>query len=461
VVYVLKKFNYVMIAISLIVLISVYSIDLGLDPMAQAVLAIMLFAGIMWIFEALPLHVTGLFTAFLLAIVGSVQPDPITGEMIFVNFFTAKQIFNPFFDPIIALLLGGFLIAVAMQKHGLDKYMALRLVNKVGNNPKYVLFGLMCITAFLSFWITNTASTLIMIPIGLSILKLNGLEKLKSSYGKAMVLGIAFAATIGGVGTLIGSTPNLIVTKFLADQGTVISFLDWMYFGIPLVIIMLPIIWFVLTRVFKSEIPEIKVPKYKLKMDRNEKTVFVIFAITVILWLTSSIHGIATAVVALIPVLLLYLTNMLESGDFAKVNWSALVLFGSGLSLGSAIHASGLDVIIANQFTFIFANQPLFLILWGVALLAVVLTIIASNTAAASIFIPVVIPFAAAFGIDITSLAILAAMAVSIDFVIPIGTPPSTIAYSTGFVRAKDMAKVGLFLTLTASLVLTGLFFLW
>ncbi|MFH1364106.1 MAG: DASS family sodium-coupled anion symporter, partial [Candidatus Aenigmatarchaeota archaeon] len=355
----------------------------------------------------------------------------------------------------------GFLIAVAMQKHGLDKYMALKLVNKVGNNPKYVLLGLMCITAFLSFWITNTASTLIMIPIGLSILKLNGLQKLKSSYGKAMVLGIAFAATIGGVGTLIGSTPNLIVTRFLAEQNIVISFLDWMYFGLPLVVIMLPIIWFVLTRRFKPEIDVIKVPKHRVKMTKNERIVFIVFIITIILWLTSSIHGISASIVALIPILLLYLSGMLDTTDFGKANWSALVMFGSGLSLGSAINASGLDALIAGQFTVMFANQPIFLILWGVALLAVVLTIIASNTAAASIFIPVVIPFAAAFGLDITGLAILAAIAVSIDFVIPIGTPPSTIAYSTGFVRAKDMAQVGLFLTILASLVLTGLYFLW
>ncbi|MBU0530819.1 MAG: DASS family sodium-coupled anion symporter [Nanoarchaeota archaeon] len=442
----LKKYNYVMVIISLIVLISVYFTDIGIDFQARVVLAIMLFAAIMWIFEALPLHVTGLWAAFLLATIGG---------------FSGSQVFNPFFDPIIALLLGGFLIAVAMQKHGLDKYMALKLVNKVGNNPKYVLLGLMCITAFLSFWITNTASTLIMIPIGLSILKLNGLQKLKSSYGKAMVLGIAFAATIGGVGTLIGSTPNLIVTRFLAEQNIVISFLDWMYFGLPLVVIMLPIIWFVLTRRFKPEIDVIKVPKHRVKMTKNERIVFIVFIITIILWLTSSIHGISASIVALIPILLLYLSGMLDTTDFGKANWSALVMFGSGLSLGSAINASGLDALIAGQFTVMFANQPIFLILWGVALLAVVLTIIASNTAAASIFIPVVIPFAAAFGLDITGLAILAAIAVSIDFVIPIGTPPSTIAYSTGFVRAKDMAQVGLFLTILASLVLTGLYFLW
>jgi len=446
VVCVLKKFNYIILAISLIIFFIVYTTDIGIDFNARVVLAIMLFAGIMWIFEGLPLHITGLFTAFLLATFGG---------------FSANAVFNPFFDPIIALLLGGFMIAVAMQKHGLDKYMALKLLQRVGTNPKRVLLGIMCITAFLSFWITNTAATLIMIPIAISILSLNKMEKLKTSYGKALVLGVAFAATIGGVGTLIGSTPNMIVTKFLADQGTVISFLDWMYFGVPLVLIMLPVIWFVLTRVYKPEVDSLKMPKFTANMTRKQKHVFVIFSLTVALWLTSSFHGITTSVVALVPVLLFYLSNTLDTGDIQKVNWSALILFGSGLSLGSAIHASGLDAIIASQFNVLFMGQPLVIVLWGVALLGVVLTIVASNTAAASIFIPVVIPFAAAFGIDITGLAILAAIAVSIDFVLPIGTPPSTIAYASGYIRAKDMVKVGIFLTLISSLILVGLFFVW
>jgi len=400
----------------------------------------------MWIFEALPLHVTGIFTAFLLGTLGG---------------FTPKQVFNPFFDPIIALLLGGFILGVAMQKHGLDRFMALKFLNKVGSGPGAVMFGMMAITSFLSFWITNTASTLIMLPIAISILRTNKLKPLRSSYAKALILSVGYAATVGGVGTIIGSTPNAFSVSFLAKEGITLSFLDWMIYGVPLVVIMLPVIWIILTRMFKPEIKSIKVAKFKEKITKNQKIVLMVFVITVGMWLTTMIHGIHISLISLIPIILFYLLKMLKTGDFMKINWEALILFGSGLSLGAAIVASGLDMIIAEQLGLTLVNQPLIIVLFAVAAVGIALTAVASNTAAAAIFIPIIIPFSNIFGIDMKFLVIFAAMSVSLDFILPIGTPPDTITYSSGYIRTKDMAKAGIFVTISAILVLIGLFYLW
>jgi sodium-dependent dicarboxylate transporter 2/3/5 len=441
----LKKRNYLLIVIGLLVFLALYTTDIGIPLQARIVLAVVLLAGILWFTEALPLHVTGIIIAFSLATVGG---------------FSAKSVFNPFFDPIIALLLGGFVLAVGMQKHGLDVFMARRFLNRAGNKPKNVLIGMMLITSFLSFWITNTASTLIMLPIAISILKSNGLKPFKSKYAKALVLGVAFSATLGGLGTIIGSTPNAISVKFLADNGIPLTFLDWMMLGVPLVIIMLPVIWFVLLKVFPSEIDHLHIEKFTKTISPNQKKVFIVFLITVALWLTTNFHGISSSVIALVPIILLYLLGLLNTKDFSRINWSALILFGSGLSLGSAIHNSGLDAIMASSFGGLVFGQPLFIIMLAIIGLGIALTAFASNTAAASIFVPVILPFAAAMGVDLKLLTIMAAMSVSLDFIVPIGTPPDTIAYASGYIRIKDMAKAGILITIAAMLVLGGLFYL-
>jgi sodium-dependent dicarboxylate transporter 2/3/5 len=224
---------------------------------------------------------------------------------------------------------------------------------------------------------------------------------------------------------------------------------------------MLPIIWIVLTHIFKPEIKHLNVKKFTKKMTKNQKTVMGIFLITVVLWLTTGVHGVSASVISIVPIILLYLLGMLRGKDFSRVNWSALILFGSGLSLGTAIHLSGLDVIIASSMAEMLTTQPLIIILFAIAFVGILLTAIASNTAAASMFVPIIMPLAAAFSVDLRALTILAALAVSLDFIVPIGTPPDTIAYSTGFVRMRDMVKAGTIITLIATSALVGLFFLW
>jgi sodium-dependent dicarboxylate transporter 2/3/5 len=438
--------RYPLVIVALVAFLAVYFTDIGIPDHSRQVLAIVIFAAVLWFTEALPLHVTGLFAAFMLSTAGGLTP---------------KQVFPPFFDPIIALLLGGFVLAVGMQKHGLDEYLARRFLSVIGDRPRVVLLGMMLMSAFLSMWITNTAATIIMLALAISMLKDSGVRPMGSSFAKALILGIAFSSTLGGIGTLIGTPPNMIAVKFLADQGIRVSFTDWMAMTLPFVLVMLPIMWVVLSLVFRQDVRSLRIRPHKGGMTRNQKAVFTVFALTILLWLTTEIHGISSYVIALVPVILFYLLGLLDTNDFSKVSWPTLVLLGSGLSLGSAIAISGLDKVIAASLGSAVTGFSLPLIMLSVAFLGILLTAFASNTATAAIFVPVIIPLTAALGLDLRLLTVLAGISVSLDFIVPIGTPPDTVAYSSGYIKTKDMAKAGMIITLIAVLLLVGWFSLF
>ena len=435
-----------MFLLSLIVGLFVWFYPLGLEQRASAVLVIMLFAGALWFTEAIPLHVTALFIPLLLFTFAG---------------FTPKESFVSFFDPVVVLILGGFILAIAMQKHKLDEKIAYFFINRFGHTPGKFLLGLMVVTAFLSMWMTNTATTALIIPIAIVILSENNLQPLKSKYGKAVILGIAYAATIGGMGTLVGSTPNAIAAKFLGDHGITLSFVDWMVHALPLVIILLPIAWFVLIKFFPPEKKILKVKTHDTKTSAKQKWVLAVFGITVTLWLTTSIHGVSASMISVVPIILLYLLNLLNTADFSKAHWPALMLFGGGLALGTAISAVGLDLILANALTSLIGGQPILLVFAAVIVFAILMTLLASNTAAAAILIPVSIPMALVLGIDLKILVMLVALGVSLDFVVPVGTPPSTIAYATGYIKVRDMAFAGTIIAILGVITLSGLGMLW
>ena len=429
--------KYALIALSL--LMGLAALLFPLPPQQKAVLFIMLFTGALWFTEALPLHVTALLVPLLLYMLAGTSP---------------ADAFNPFFDPVVVLLLGGFVLAVGMQKHGLDGKIAYFFINRFGHTPGRFLLGIMAVTAFLSLWMTNTASAALMIPIVLVVLKSNGLEPLKSKYGKAVVLGVAYAATVGGMGTLIGSTPNAIAMKFLADEGIKLTFLGWMEYGLPLVLILLPIAWALLMLAYPPSKRRLKIRKQKARLTQHQKEVFAIFLATVLLWLTTGIHHITASMVSVVPIILLYIFGLLDTKDFTKAHWPTLILFGGGLSLGSAIMAVGLDRTLASALVSLISGQPLLIILLTVAAFSILMTIFASNTAAAAVVVPVIIPMAAELGISVKLLTIVAALGVSLDFVVPVGTPPSAIAYSTGYIHVRDMVKAGMILAVVSTLAL-------
>lgn len=441
----MDKKRVVKIFLAIVLGLLVYFSDFGLPAQAHAVLVIIVVSMILWLTEAVPLHVTSLVIAFLLAVLAKV-PE--------------KDVFAPFFDPVIALLLGGFVLAVALQKHGLDKKLAYSFIQKIGSTPERFMLGVMILTGFISFWVSNTATTATILPIAIAALVASRVAK-GSNYAKALILGVAYAATIGGMGTIIGSAPNAIVVSFLAKEGVTINFVSWMYHALPFTIIMIPVSWFVLLKLFKPEVSNLKVAKYDGKYGRSQKMVLIVFLVTVVLWLTDWFHGVSISIVALVPIILLYVFRLLSVKDFSKVEWASLILFGGGLSLGSAIHSAGLDLIMANALKGVLGGMPVFVIFLLVAAFGMVLTAFLSNTAAASLMIPIMLPLSQSLGLNIKFLALLASLGVSIDLILPIGTPPGTMAYSTGYIRIWDMVKSGLIISTIGLFILASLAYLY
>jgi sodium-dependent dicarboxylate transporter 2/3/5 len=413
----------------------------------RAVLAIMVAVGTLWFTEAIPLFLTSLLIPFILAI--------------FAGFSPAK-VYAPFFDPIIALLLGGFVIARALQKHGLDYEMAAYIVKRVGNNPRFVLLGIISITAFISMWISNTATAAMMMPIGLAIITANKLKPLKSGFAKAVVIGVGYAATIGGLGTLVGTPPNAITAGFLGKAGITVNFMDWMVAAIPLMIIMILLCWLVLCFLFKPELKEtVPIRARVKKFSRNQEITFAVFVLTVALWMTEVFHGIHYSLIALVPVLLLFGLEVLGKEDVEKLGWESLLLVGGGLCLGMAIQGSGLDAILAGALGGLIAGQGVFVSLLALTLFLIGFTAFIANTAATAIMVPVLIPVASMLGLGIRPVALLAGMVSSFDFLVPVGTPPNVIAYNTGYIRVKDMVKAGILLSLTSAVVVSLFAMFW
>ena len=236
--------------ISFLAGILVYFLPLNIPNQAHIVLAILITVGSLWLTEAMPIHVTSLFIPLFLVLFAGIN---------------VTESFVPFFDPVVVLLMGGFALAYALQKYHLDESIAHFFIIKIGTSPKRFLLAIMLATAFLSMWMSNTATTAVMMPIVLVILADSGLKPLNSSYAKAAVLGVAFSATIGGLGTIIGTTPNAMAIKFLRDEGIRLSFLGWMYHALPFTIIFLFVVWFLIINIYKPEIKNLKIRNF-LKM---------------------------------------------------------------------------------------------------------------------------------------------------------------------------------------------------
>ncbi len=421
----------------------------------------------LWISEIVPTIVG----AFLVPIIVVISGISTTGEAL-----------QPFFDPVIALFFGGFIIAEALKKHNIDRRLALGIIGNAKFRPSTLILILMSVSAFLSMWMSNTASAAVMIPIAIALvtqIETGGKEKNLSGFRKALILGIGYAATTGGIASIIGTPANPIAISGLADVGIEISFLKWIGFGLPFVLIMLFIIWGYVLLVFKPKISKESLAEAQIvfrddlkkmgKMNKKQWITVAIFIFTIVLWLmatplknwTNGIVAISSGIVALIAVVLIFGFNLLEVKDVKNVNWNALFLFGGGLSLGDALVATGIGDWIASKMGIIEGKHfiVIALIVGGISLLV---TAVASNTASAAMLIPLVIPIAISLQIDPTMLALIVAMGSSIDYALVFGTPPTMISYSTGYFSVKEIFRVGSILDIVGIIILSTVsVFLW
>lgn len=463
---------------------SVNSDVLTLSYSMKITLALLILMIIWWVSEAVPIPITSLLPGVILPLfkVYGVQ----SGKLIELN---GRNVFLNYANPVIFLFLAGFLIAGAMQKWGLDRRIALWILTRgnIAKSPGKILFGLIIATAFISMWVSNTATTAMMLPIALGILnKLN--VDYNSKYAKAVMLGVAYSASIGGIGTIIGTPPNGIAVSILSKEKIAqINFLEWMSFGIPFLIFTLPTLWLVLKLVFKFEIKfgdEIKdvllSEKNKLgKLTKAEKLTLFGFLLTVFLWLTNPfwqfipflghklewfdeylIAVFGCIVLFALPVDLGKRKFVLDWNDSKYVDWGTLLLFGGGIALSDALFKTGLANVLANEFIKFFGHPSLFLLIFIAVIFMDLLTEVTSNTAVTSMMVPIFISICSGLGVNSTFVVLPATIGASMAFMLPVATPPNAIVYGTRYVSLLDMIKAGLILDLIAWLFISLYFYI-
>ena len=416
----------------------------------RSALVVLIVASGFWVSEALPLAATSLLIPLLQEFLG-VQP--------------LKNAIIPFFDTTVLLLLGGFLLAVAVEKYDLDEYFAYVIVSRVKAGPRGVTLAVMLATAFLSMWISNSAATALLITMALKIT--DAIPTNRGNFSKIMVLGIAYSATAGGLSTLVGTTTCAMAAASLkATIGYDISFLGWMIYGMPIAFIQVFVIWLVLFMMFPTNVKEMPpITREATPLTRKQKTTLAVFAFAVIAWLTSTLpepiakiihyngHGYSSATISGVIIIALYVTSLLDETDIKNGKWATLLLIGGGLSLGSALEVSKLVNVIADALlNFTGGGSPIITISL-VTFAGLGISIIASNTASAGIFLPIAISLGLQTGVNPVILAIAVGISTSLDFMLPVGTPPNAIAYSTGRVSMPEMIKAGILLDITGALL--------
>ncbi|UCC16893.1 MAG: SLC13/DASS family transporter [Dehalococcoidales bacterium] len=450
----------------------------AIDAIQQRCLAVALWMAVWWITEPVPIAATSIMPLVLFPLLGITD---------------ASNAASPYANKNVMLFLGGFMLAQGIVKWNLHQRLSLLIIKAIGTSPRKIIFGFMAATAILSMWISNTAAAVALLPIGLAVSTLVSKEiekqKLdiptdtgKFKFGIALMLGIAFAATIGGLGTPIGSPPNLIFIGALEEMFPEISvsFFQWITFGIPMVIILIPVAWAILCFVFKpgfKEIPggnKLVTDEYKKlgSWTRAEKSVMAIFSFTALLWIvrTSLINKILPMVddstIAILGALLLFIVPISwEKGHFAldwqsavKIPWGVLLLFGGGLSLASAISNTGLAAWLSSLLG-VFSGLPVLLIVFIIALFTSLLSEVTSNTAVAAMTMPVMVALSAGTGQSPIALMLSAAISASFVFLLPVGTPPNAAVYGSGYLRIIDMIKGGILIKLTSILIGTLLIY--
>lgn len=447
----------------------------GLSSEAQAVLASTLWVATWWITEAIPIPATSLLPVVLLPLTGALDGDSVVAA---------------YGNDIIFLFIGGFTLAIAMEKWNLHQRIALSIVAAIGTSPRRIVLGFMVATGFLSMWVSNTAATMMMIPVGLAVAyqaarSLRGGEYHDEipKFEKSIIFGIGYAATIGGLGTLIGTPPLAILSATVGELfGETISFAQWMLFGIPIVIILLTLTWLYLTGVkFKVRFKQLPGGEKLIRdekvalgaMSSQERTVLCVFIGVAFLWVTRSfiwedlLPGISDGVIGIMGAIVLFTLpsrgtrekRILRWEDSTRIPWGILLLFGGGLAIAAGFVDSGLSTWIGEQLRTL-DGVNIFLVIVISTALVLFLTEITSNAATATMILPVMAAFALALGIHPYALMVPCAMAANCAFMLPVGTPPNAIMFGTGKITIMDMVRTGFWINMLALVFIIGAVFL-
>lgn len=444
--------------------------EVGID--AWRALGLMLLMATWWSTEAIPIPATALLPICLVPALG---------------LGSVRDATEPYAHPLIFLFLGGFTIGLAMQRWNLHRRIALNIILGVGSEPRRQIAGFMLATAFLSMWVSNTATSIMMLPICLSVIKMQEEQNSERArlFATRLLLAIAYSASVGGIATLIGTPPNALLAAYLSENHDIqVGFAQWMLIGVPVSATMLLVIWWWLTRGVapsgasngqqKKDSEPVRRELEKLgAMQRGETLVLAVFVGTALAWIAQpllsenllpwlgdTVIAIAAAVALfLIPVNLRTRTFLMDWETARDIPWGVLLLFGGGLSLAGVISSSGLAKTIAESLSFV-EMLPLVLTICLVATVIIFLTEVTSNTATTAAFLPLMGALAVSQGAEPYLLAVPAALAASCAFMMPVATPPNAIVFGSGHMRISDMIKAGFVLNLAGILIVTVLGYL-
>lgn len=434
----------------------------GLSAQGWAVACLTLLMATWWMTEALPLAATALLPPLVLPLLGVERLEAVAG---------------PYADPLIFLFLGGFLLARALQRWSLDQRLAAHALGGSGAAPRRLIGLVMLVAAFLSLWISNTATAMVMLPLGQALaarLAARAPAEDAAAMSGALLLGIAYAATLGGMGSLIGTPPNALFAGYMAEtQGQPIGFAAWMAVGLPCVVLLLPFTWLILTRLVFA-VPRRLAEHHAVHATPRERwsapqrRVAAVLALAALLWLTRPLLSawlpdLSDAGIAVAAALALFILPagggqrraLLTWEEAQGIRWDVLILFGGGLSLAKAIGGSDLAAWLGQGMAGL-AELPLPLLLLAAGVVIVALGELASNTAVAAVLLPVAGATALALGQPPLLLALPVALFASLGFMLPVATPPNAIVFGTGAVPARAMLRAGLLLNLAGVLVVTG-----
>lgn len=480
-----RKQTIGLVAGPVVALAILLAFDLDPDnPLVTRTAAVAALMAIWWMTEAIPIPATALLPVALF---------PLLGVM------TGKAVAATYFNSIIFLFIGGFIMALAMQRWNLHRRIALRIILTLGTSPRRLMLGFMIATAFLSMWISNTATTMMMVPIALAII-----IKLRESneggdlgrFPVGLLIGIAYAASIGGIATLIGTPPNLSFSRIFAiyfPQAPEISFANWFVFGLPCSVVLLAIAWVVLAVMFAPRIRTASVGRGIFRqeyarlgqMTYEEKWVLTLFGLMALLWLFRegigagefSLPGwsallavpgyVDDGTVAIAVSLLLFVIPsksakskcLMDWTTARRLHWGIVLLFGGGFALATGFKESGLSVWVAEQLT-VLGDAPAVILVGSVCTLMTFLTELTSNTATTEMALPLLGSLAVAIKANPLLLMIPATLSASCAFMLPVATPPNAIVFGSGEVRMTDMMRAGIYMNLIGVVLITGLLYL-